>query len=229
MHRISTFLQYPSFRGFDGMIMWAAGARPITAPPGEYQVRMMVDFQERRSVRTEEHSAIFRWLADPRSGSTDADLRAQFDLAMRISERTNNANDAVFMIRDIKTKVDAAIEASGNNQVLVRAGEALKEKLSGPEGEIYQVLNQSGQDPLNFPIKLNNKIAALLGVVMSGDYRPTDQSYEVFAILSAELQVQLDILKGTIDTDLAAFNRQLAGMGLEDIVPHDRSKDGESL
>ncbi len=226
MYRFSAFLQYPSFRGFDGMIMWAAGARPITAPPGEYRVRMMVDFQERRRVRTEEHTATFRWLADPRSGSTDADLRAQFDLAMRISERTSNANDAVFMIRDIKTKVDAAIEASGNNQVLVRAGEALKEKLSGPEGEIYQVRNQSGQDPLNYPIKLNNKIAALLGVVMSGDYRPTDQSYEVFAILSAELQVQLDILKGTIDTDLAAFNRLLAEIDLEEIVPHDRSKDG---
>lgn len=225
MHRFSTFLQYPSFRGFDGMIMWAAGARPITAPPGEYRVRMMVDFQERRSVRTEEHSATFRWLADPRSGSSDADLRAQFDLAMRVSERTNNANDAVYMIRDIKTKVDSAIEASGNNQALARAGETLKEKLSAPEGEIYQVRNRSGQDPLNYPIKLNNKIAALLGVVMSGDYRPTDQSYEVFAILSAELQIQLDILKGIIGTDLAAFNRRLAEMGLEEIVPHDRSKD----
>ncbi len=225
MHRFSTFLQYPSFRGFDGMILWAAGSRPITAAPGHYRISMTAVFPDRRRVRTEEQSTTFRWLADPRSGSSDADLRAQFELAMRVSERTNNANDAVYMIRDIKTKVDSAIEASGSDQALARAGETLKEKLSGPEGEIYQVRNSSGQDPLNFPIKLNNKIAGLLGVVMSGDYRPTDQSYEVFAILSAELQIQLDRLNEILDTDLAAFNRQLTGMGLEEIVPHDRSKD----
>ena len=142
------------------------------------------------------------------------------------AQTDNIAELALPRLSDIKTKVDAAIEASGNDQALLRAGEALKDRLSAPEGEIYQVRNRSGQDPLNFPIKLNNKIAALLGVVMSGDYRPTDQSYEVFAILTAELQVQLDLLKGIIDTDLAAFNRQLAGLGMEEIVPHDRSKDG---
>ncbi len=176
MHRFSTFLQYPSFRGFDGMILWAAGSRPITAAPGHYRISMTAVFPDRRRVRTEEQSTTFPWLADPRSGSSDADLLAQFELAMQVSERTNNANDAVYMIRDIKTKVDSAIEASGSDQALVRSGETLKEKLSGPEGEIYQVRNSSGQDPLNFPIKLNNKIAGLLGVVMSGDYRPTDQS-----------------------------------------------------
>ncbi|MFC1500298.1 hypothetical protein ACFL6T_04695, partial [Candidatus Zixiibacteriota bacterium] len=225
VYRTSAFLQYPSFRGFEGMIFWAAGARAITAPPGIYRITMKTEFAGRRQNRIEEQSTAFRWVADPRSGSSDADLRAQFELAMRINERTNNANDAVYMIRDIKTKVDAAIEASGNDQALLRAGEALKDRLSAPEGEIYQVRNRSGQDPLNFPIKLNNKIAALLGVVMSGDYRPTDQSYEVFAILSAELQVQLERLHEILTTDLAAFNRQLAGMSLEEIVPHDRSKD----
>jgi len=226
MHRTSTFLQYPSFRSFEGMIMWAAGPRPVTAPPGVYRISMKAVFADRRRVRTVDQSSHFRWIADPRSGSTDADLRAQFDLAMLITERTNNANDAVYMIRDIKTKVDAAIEASGNDQALIRTGEALKVKLSAPEGEIYQVRNRSGQDPLNFPIKLNNKIAALLGVVMSGDYRPTDQSYEVFAILTAELQVQLELLHAIFTTDLAAFNRQLTGLGIEEIVPHDRTKDG---
>jgi hypothetical protein len=225
-HRTSAFLQYPSWRGFEGMIMWAAGPMPITAPPGVYRISMKAEFTDRRRTRTVEQSTTFNWVADPRSGSSDADLRAQFDLAMRISERTNDANDAVFMIRDIKAKVDSAIEASGNDAALTRAGESLKERLSAPEGEIYQVRNRSGQDPLNFPIKLNNKIAALLGVVMSGDYRPTDQSYEVFAMLSEQLQVQLDLFQEIIDTDLASFNRVLTGMGQEAIVPHDRSKEG---
>ena len=83
--------------------------------------------------------------------------------------------------------------------------------------------NRSGQDPLNFPIKLNNKIAALLGVVLTGDYRPTDQTYEVFADLSARLQVQLDALGQILETDLEAYNQRLRRMNLEPIVPVDRA------
>lgn len=225
MHRFSAFLQYPSFRGFEGMILWAASPIPITAPPGLYRVNMTVEFRSGRRVRTVEQSTSFRWLADPRSGSSNADLQAQFDLAMRISDRTNDANDAVYMIRDIKKRVDEAIEASNNDLNLTRAGEALKRRLSGPEGEIYEVRNRSRQDPLNFPIKLNNKIAALLGVVLTGDYRPTDQAYEVFADLSAQLQVQLDELRMIIDTDLADFNRSLGILNLDPIIPVERGKE----
>ena len=54
---------------------------------------------------------------------------------------------------------------------------------------------KSGQDPLNYPIRLNNKIAAVLSNVMSGNFKPTRQSYEVFDMLSKQLQVQLDLLK----------------------------------
>ena len=220
MHRVSAYLQYPSFRGFEGMIMWAAGPRPIVAPPGLYTVRLIADnFLQTKTIR---------WMADPRSGSSDADLQAQFDLAMRIRDRTNDANDAVYMIRDIVEKIDKAVEESGNNRSLARAGAALKEKLSVPEAEIYQVRNRSRQDPLNFPIKLNNKIAALLGVVLTGDYRPTDQAYEVFADLSAQLQVQLDELQRILDADLVAFNQRLRRTNLDPIIPVDRSKEGGS-
>ena len=70
------------------------------------------------------------------------------------------------------------------------------EQLSAVEGEIYQVKNQSGQDPLNYPIKLNNQIAALMGVVASTEAKPTAQSYEVFKVLSAQLDTQLGQAQG---------------------------------
>ena len=64
-------------------------------------------------------------------------------------------------------------------------------RLTEIEGEIYQYRNRSSQDPLNYPIRLNNKLAALQGIVESGDYKPTDQSYAVFKDLSARLDKQL--------------------------------------
>jgi kynureninase len=87
------------------------------------------------------------------------------------------------------------------------AADSLKSRLSAVEEAIYQVKNRSNQDPLNYPIRLNNKIAALAGVVASADARPTDQSVQVFDDLSAALQVQLDRLKAILDADVPAFNK----------------------
>ncbi len=219
-HRTSAWLQYPGFRGFEGMITWAARSRPIPAPPGEYTARLTVT----TGGRSTSHEHSFHWMADPRSGSSDADLQAQFDLAMRITARTNEANDAVWTIREVKRLVNEEIEAAGD-RALERAGDALIEALSHPEAEIYQVRNRSGQDPLNFPIKLNDKIGGLLGVVLTGDYRPTDQCYEVFADLSAQLQVQLDAIERTWETELAAFNNRLRRLGREEIAVPVRGED----
>jgi rRNA-processing protein FCF1 len=82
------------------------------------------------------------------------------------------------------------------------------------EGGIYQVRNQSSQDPLNYPIMLNNKLAALLGIIERGEFRPTDQSHQVFDMLSGQLQTELDALNAIIATDLAELNRLLQQNGL---------------
>ena len=86
-------------------------------------------------------------------------------------------------------------------------------RLSAVEGEIYQVRNQSNQDPLNYPIKLNNKIAALSGVVASTAAKPTSQSYTVFKELSSELDKQLQVMRGSLLV-LPAINAALRDAGL---------------
>ena len=83
------------------------------------------------------------------------------------------------------------------------------------EEEVYNTKLRSGQDPLNFPIRLNNKIAALQGVVESSDNKPTDQTYVVFKELSAKLDAQMQKLQQSLKTDLprvnAALKREKAG------------------
>jgi hypothetical protein len=91
-------------------------------------------------------------------------------------------------------------------------------KLSAIEGEIYQVKNRSSQDPLNYPIKLNNRISWLAGVVGGADAPPTAQDVQVFDELSAELKVQLDRLKAVLETDVPAFNRRVREMEVPALV-----------
>ena len=128
------------------------------------------------------------------------------------------ANGAVLRIRDLKAQIADRVQKA-NDAKIKTAGEALTGKLTAVEGEIYQYRNQSSQDPLNFPIKLNNKLAALQGIVESGDYRPTDQSYAVFKELSAQLDVQLVKLETLIKIDLAAFNVMVVKKKLAPVSP----------
>ncbi len=94
-------------------------------------------------------------------------------------------------------------------------GEALRAKLTAIEGEIYQHRNRSSQDPLNYPIKLNNKLAALQGVVEGGDGKPTQQSDAVFKELANRLDAELARLDAALKTDVPPFNAEIAKKKIE--------------
>jgi hypothetical protein len=151
---------------------------------------------------------------DPRvSGVTQADLQKRFELATRIRDKVSQANDAVLLIRGVRSQI-ASVLKQASDAGIRRSGEALDTRLAAIEGRIYQVRNQSRQDPLNYPIMLNNKLAALAGVVEDGEAAPTQQSYAVFADLSQRLDRELASLDELLATGLPPLNRQLASAHL---------------
>ena len=202
MNRFVWNLRYPDAHRFKGMILWAGGTEGPVAVPGAYKVRLTAGgWSETRS---------FEVVPDPRVRATAEDFRRQFGLLLRIRDRVSAANDAVTQTRDIMAQLDGVVErvrGQASAKPIAPQADSLKAKLSAIEAEIYQVKNRSDQDPLNFPIKLNNKLSALAGVVASADAAPTDQSYRVFEDLSAQLQVQLDRLKAIVATGIPAFNK----------------------
>ncbi|HWO88503.1 MAG TPA: glycosyl hydrolase [Gemmatimonadales bacterium] len=201
MNRFLWNTRYPDAVTFPGLIMWGGNVAGPFAPPGRYQVRL--------SIGPWSSTREFRLLADPRVNATPEDYARQFELLIRIRDRLSDANDAVIAIRELKTGLDQTVErARGHARAAaIRArADSLRMALSAVEEEIYQVRNRSGQDPLNYPIRLNNRIAALGSVVASADARPTDQSYQAFEYLSGQLQVQLDRLRAIMERDVPAFN-----------------------
>ncbi len=204
MNRFAWNLRYADASRFQGMIYWAGGTAGPVAVPGAYKVRLTVgDWSQTRQ---------FTLLPDPRVKTTPADYQAQFDLLLKIRDRVSAANDAVRRIREVREQLDgAATRARGlpgdAGKRIAQLADSVKGRLAAVEEAIYQVKNRSSQDPLNYPIRLNNKIAALAGVVGSADAAPTTQSSQVFDELAAALHVQLDRLKAVLDTDIPAFNR----------------------
>ncbi len=155
---------------------------------------------------------------NPLYPATDADLRAQFALGIQIRDKVTEANQAVINIRRIKTDVADRLTKSPD-PALKAKGDALTTSLSAVESDIYQVKNQAGQDPLNFPIKVNNRLASLLsGVINAGDGRPYAQVYTIFGDLSTELKVHTDQLAHVLGTDLVAFNTEAKRVGVDPVT-----------
>ncbi|HWP37047.1 MAG TPA: glycosyl hydrolase [Gemmatimonadales bacterium] len=209
-HSFTWNLRYPGYTDFDGRIFWAAGNQGPVAPPGRYQVRLTTG----GASQTQD----FEIKMDPRLQGkvTVAQLRERFDFALKIRDRVSDANEEVIRIRRMKSDVDDRLKRT-SDAAIARLGQTVKTKVSGVEEEIYQVRNRSNQDPLNFPIKLNNKLAALMGVVESADAPPTAQSLDVFRHLDTLLQKQSSQLEAIIATDVAQLNELLRNANLPPI------------
>ena len=206
---INTFswdLRYPGATEFEGMIIWSARPqRGPKAPLGNYKVKM--------KTKDYEKTYPFAILMDPNlKGITEADLMEQFELANKIMQKTSMANEAVIHIRKMRNQIE-------ENKEKVSSADYKKtmmpflDKTSAIEQELYQVKNQSGQDPLNFPIKLNNRLASLRRSIENGEAKPTDGAYKVYEELSAELEQHLGELNKVMSTDLSKINSVLEKAG----------------
>ena len=207
--RFTWDLRYKASSSFPGMILWSGSPQGPMAVPGSYQVRLTAgEYKETQK---------FAVSMDPRlTGVTQADLQEQFDLAIRIRDKTSEANDAVARIREIKKQARERVEKAKDSEISASA-DLLAKRLSEVEEEIYQVRNRSNQDPLNFSIKLNNRLAALRRSVETGDARPTRGAYAVFKELSSELDLQLANLNRLLVTELESLNKTLEAKKLEPI------------
>ena len=206
MNRFVWNMRYPDAKKVPGAVMWGGTHIGPKAVPGEYQVRMTVNGKSQIQS--------FKILKDPRISTTQADFQAQFDLLMEIRDRTSEINQKVITIRSIKSQVKTLadlMEKSGfENENIATAGKELSKKLSTIEEELIQVKSKSRQDPLNYPIKLDNKIAALVGVVSSVDAKPTSQSHQVLDDLVAQAESHYSQLDQVFNNDLLQFNEMVS-------------------
>ena len=202
LNRFVWDLRYPDSTSFPGMIYWAASSRGPVIVPGEYTVRLTANGQTlTQTVKVKK---------DPRITSSVEDLNRQLALSIQLRDKASQTNEAVIKIRETRKQVDdyvARVQDQKDAAKVVESGKALSKRLFEIENELYQTKNQSSQDPLNYPIKLNNKIAAVLGVVQMSDTAPTKQASQVFEDLATKVNAQLKMLDTAMSSDLTSFNK----------------------
>ncbi len=204
LNKFSWDLEYPGVTRLDGrQILWAGNTSGPDAVPGTYKVRLyigddMVGEQD------------FEVMKDPRlTDITQEDLIAQFELVQTINAKLDTTHKAINRIKKVRDEINELMGEVNNNKDLQEKAKAMLAAITAIEEELYQTKAEATQDVLNFPIKLNNKLAALKGTVATGFGRPTQQQYEVFEDLGAKVDVQLRKLQaiwnGEYETVLQEF------------------------
>jgi len=208
LNRVVWNLSYPGPTTFPGMVLWGATTAGPAALPGSYEVRLTVDGTvQTQPLRIRKH---------PLRAQSDADLKEQFDFAIRIRDKASEANNAIIQIRSLKQQI-ADRAAKSPDASLKTSADRLTRSLGAIEEEIYQVRNQSNQDPLNFPIKTNNRLASLLRVVQAGEGKPLGNVQPIFADLQTELKAETDRLQRVLSTYIPRFNQLARTLNLEPI------------
>ena len=219
---INTFLWDLRAQGitpFPGMILWGAGTAGPSVPPGRYTARLTA---ENRVATAPLIVKANPWIPEV----TVADMQAQYQFGKRVRDKATEANMAVIQIRRVKAQLAERQKKAAEDAALKAAGGTLVTNASVVEDSVYQVRNQSGQDPLNFPIRVNNRLATLLAMSERGDGRPTTNMPEIFGILNTELGRYTTRLTQIWATDLANVNKELTRLHLAPLDPNCTKVEG---
>ena len=198
----------PNVTTLPGLIFWGGSLAGPRVVPGNYTVRFSVDG---KVISTENFSV----KADPRLATAQADFQKQFDFLSNTRDKLNATHEAILEIRDVRKQFeDLSGRMKPEQKDLKDKAADIVKKLTAVEEELVQTKIKSSQDALNFPIKLNNKLAALASSVDGADYAPTAQSYDVYNDLVGRIDVQLARLAEIKASDIAAFNKAFAEKNL---------------
>lgn len=217
MNKFNWNMRYPDADRFDGLILWASSLSGPRALPGKYKLRLTVNG---KSMETD-----FEILKDPRSTGTDADLKAQFDFLQEVIAKVSETHTAIKKIRTAREQINRAIDPIKDQKEAMKdvldKAKAIQDDMKKIEEALYQTKNRSGQDPLNFPIRLNNKLAHLNSLAGSGNFRPTDQMIAFKQEITAEIDAQLAALDKIFKQDVPAFNALVKQKNIDAVVLKD--------
>ena len=190
-NRLIWDMRYPGFKSFEGMVLYSSPNVGPKVAPGKYNIKMTYNDQ----ILQKE----FEIVKDPRVKISQADYQDQLEFLINVRDEVSRANQKIIDIRNIKNNMIFILEKTRNNVELQEMINKYLTDISEIENNIHMTKNQSRQDPLNYGIRINNRIAFLLADSQRGDYPPTDQSKEFFIQIKKELDTEILKLDALID------------------------------
>ncbi len=209
MNRFVWDTRYAGAERFPGLVLWGGGLGGPRALPGRYEARLVVG---------EDSTTVpFEIVPDPRAGASAEDYAAQFAFLSAVRDKLTETHKAIVALRKVRDGIKAVNSRLGEGAEADSAkalGRRIVRDLTEVEEALYQTQNRSGQDPLNYPIRLNNRLSALVGTVASGDYPPTEQAEMVRLEVTTLIDNELARLRRIFEQDVAAYNAAVRSLAI---------------
>lgn len=222
MNRFVWNLRYPDATAVPGAVIWSGSMRGPKVAPGTYQVKLTVGGAS--ETRT------FVVKQNPNDDATQADLDAQLALLQKIHAKLDATNRAILRLRKVRDEVQGYIGRLDHGERashdpdsgVASVAKAVVARLDEIEGALIQTRSHADEDPLNYPIRLNDKLAGIAANAGTGSGRPTRQQREVFAELSSQVDAQLQQLQEVLQRQLPRLNAAIERQGIKPItIPAD--------
>jgi photosystem II stability/assembly factor-like uncharacterized protein len=201
MNKFIWNLQYPASARIPGMILWNGTPSGIVAPPGKYAARVIVG--------KDSADVPFDLVADPNFKCSPEDYKAQFDFLKKVQSKFDEVQDGIKDIRNLRSQLNDFVAKQGKDcpQDVKNLSDTINRQLTAVEEKLYQTKAKSFQDVLNYPIRLNDKLAGVFNMANSGQMAPPKQAVAVYDELSAQSDRELSTLKSIIMNDIPKFNQ----------------------
>ena len=214
-------MQYPGAEPLDGALLWGGGTEGPRAMPGTYIAEFTLGSDTQRVQ--------FEIRMDPRLTTPREALQAQFDLHQQINATLSRVHKTIASIRTVRGSISTFQQRISDLDTAttrdIRADmTSISDSLTTIENVLVQTKAVAFQDLLNYPVKLNNKIASLASVAASADRRPTQQVYDLFATLKRQADAQCDRVDVIIAKNLVDVNERIATLKLPAIAGPKKDK-----
>jgi photosystem II stability/assembly factor-like uncharacterized protein len=203
MNQFSWNMLYSAADKAEGMILWNGGVGPVKAAPGKYTARFKMD--------KDSADVSFIIKANPTYDLSQEDYDNQVSFLLQLRDKFNEIQKAIKNIRSLRSQItefSGRLDSVQDKQIKNMA-DSIVQRMTLVEEALYQTKAKSGQDVLNFPIRLNDKIAGLYSVASSGENPPSQQLKDAFKDLGAQSDTQLNKFKKILTEDVPAFNKML--------------------
>jgi photosystem II stability/assembly factor-like uncharacterized protein len=213
MNRFIWNMRYPDAERVPGAVLWGGPVAGPVAVPGLYQVKL--------TLGEESHIQEWEWKKDPRVEASRQDLQEQFDFLIKVRDKFSEVSRAINQLRRVRAGIDRVsdeIKGRPDSAAILEAAKKVKARLTSVEEVLIQAKSKSSQDPLNYPVKLDDKLADLASVASSADARPTDQTLELFNELSNKADAEMATLRSIMESDVAGLNALLKEAGIPHVI-----------
>jgi photosystem II stability/assembly factor-like uncharacterized protein len=197
-------MMYDGSERVKGMILWWASLSGPMALPGTYKVELAVN--DKKKIQT------FSILRNPISEASEADMKAQFDFINDINKKVTEIHTALKNVKKVRTQVTTlkkSISDKKKYKELIDFADLLVKDMTKVEETLYQTKSKSGQDPLNYPIRLNNKLAHINSLTRVGNYKPTQQEIDFKNEITETIDIELAKLKTMFNVRVKALNKKV--------------------